>query len=442
MSFDALLWATNDAPIRNVNEFAVMVVLAEKADPDGCNAFPSRLTMASRTHIDQKTVLRTLKELKARGLICEGDQNVAAYIRADKRPRVYDLMIPYSWFPNIERTNRERAERGRQPLTSELRPDISEAPPKARRSDLGKKRPRKDSDERGDFESPRDGEGNETDGGTLSPGRGDSESFTGGLRDTQPSPCIPSSNPVPDAPSARSAPDARRASTGSSAREAASGSAASGNNKLARLTRQQKDLADDLYALLPEEARRQVPRGARGLSQALLRALAPGEPWERTPQQVIQFRVMPRWDQYYAGYFYAGTLTKGPIPALHGMLKRSPLCNDARCDEHRNVDDGEPCISCEGKRQNDRGALDAARRGGEGRDAGVPTPVVGVPQQRIGGVECTSCLQDCVPVLHWRGGQFCGPCLTDCESCHQPRPDRALSLDSLCPDCVPADQFA
>lgn len=45
VSFEAVLWATNDAPIANVNEFAVLMMLAEKADPDGCNAFPSRPTV-------------------------------------------------------------------------------------------------------------------------------------------------------------------------------------------------------------------------------------------------------------------------------------------------------------------------------------------------------------------------------------------------------------
>jgi hypothetical protein len=186
-----------------------------------------------------------------------------------------------------------------------------------------------------------------------------------------------------DAPSARSALDARRASTGSSAREAG-GSAASGNSQRftsqgkpaasARLTREERDLGNAVYALLPEEVRKQVPRGARGLSQAFIQALAPGEPHERTPEQLVEFRVMPRWDRYYASHFYAGTLTKGPIPALHGMLKRDPLCGDARCDEHRNVDSGKLCISCEGKRQNDRGARDAERRGGAGSDTSVPAP--------------------------------------------------------------------
>lgn len=200
MSFEALLWATNDAPIADVNEFAVLAMLAEKADPDGCNAFPSRTTMALRTHIDPKTVLRTLQRLESRGLITKGDQEAAAYLRADRRPVVYDLMIPYSWFPRIDRINKERQDRGRPLLTPQVRPDIAAPPEKTRRSDLGRERPRKGANPRGDSEVPRD----EVHGVTVSPERGDSESGTGGLRVTRTSPLILSVNLSP--PACRSRP--------------------------------------------------------------------------------------------------------------------------------------------------------------------------------------------------------------------------------------------
>ncbi|MGW3844903.1 hypothetical protein ACWD9X_42130 [Streptomyces sp. NPDC005075] len=190
MSFEAVLWATNDAPIANVNEFAVLTMLAEKADPDGCNAFPSRPTIAARTTVDPKTVLRALQAMEARGLIAQGEQRAADYIRADRRPVVYDLLIPYSWFPNIDRINKERQERGRRPLTRSTRPDIAPAPEKKQRSDKGKPRAKNQAADqheslRGDFESPRDSDGY---GVTLSPARGDSQSATGGLQVTRTSP--------------------------------------------------------------------------------------------------------------------------------------------------------------------------------------------------------------------------------------------------------------
>lgn len=190
MSFEAVLWATNDAPIANVNEFAVLTMLAEKADPDGCNAFPSRPTIAARTTVDPKTVLRALQAMEARGLIAQGDQRAADYIRADRRPVVYDLLIPYSWFPNIDRINKERQERGRRPLTRSIRPNIAPAPEKKQRSDKGKPRAKNQAADqygtlRGDFESPRDSDGY---GVSLSPARGDSQSATGGLQVTRTSP--------------------------------------------------------------------------------------------------------------------------------------------------------------------------------------------------------------------------------------------------------------
>ncbi|GGZ29757.1 helix-turn-helix domain-containing protein [Streptomyces nitrosporeus] len=194
MSFEAVLWATNDAPIANVNEFAVLMMLAEKADPDGCNAFPSRPTIAARTTVDPKTVLRALQSMETRGLIAQGDQRAAEYIRADRRPIVYDLLIPYSWFPNVERINKEREQRGRPPLTGSTRPDIAAAPPRVKRSDKGKPRSKskvadQQESSRGDYQSPRDSDGY---GVTLSPSRGDSQSGTGGLPVTQTSPVTPS----------------------------------------------------------------------------------------------------------------------------------------------------------------------------------------------------------------------------------------------------------
>lgn len=196
VSWEAVLWATTDAPIANVNEFAVLVMLSEKADPDGCSSFPSRPTMANRTKIDPKTVLRTLQALEKRKLIAKGNQAAAAYLRRDRRPVVYDLLIPYDWFPNIERINKERAEKGKPPLTSQSRPAIASAPDKTRRSDLGKKRPKKDRRERGDCESPREEADESAHGGTDSPARGDCESGTGGLRDTRTSPYEPVPDPV------------------------------------------------------------------------------------------------------------------------------------------------------------------------------------------------------------------------------------------------------
>lgn len=207
MSFEAVLWATSDAPIANVNEFAVLVMLAEKADSDGCSAFPARATVAQRTTVDPRTVQRTIKDLAARKLIGPGNPKVAEYIRADRRPPVWDLLIPYSWFPNVERINKERAEKGKGPLTAENRPPIAPPPTKAIRSDKGKKRAKAKAEsaesagptapeERGDSQSTRPQGPPTAHGETVNPARGDSESQTGSLQVSRTSTYEPDLEPV------------------------------------------------------------------------------------------------------------------------------------------------------------------------------------------------------------------------------------------------------
>lgn len=207
MSFEAVLWATSDAPIANVNEFAVLVMLAEKADSDGCSAFPARATVAQRTTVDPRTVQRTIKDLAARKLIGPGNPKVAEYIRADRRPPVWDLLIPYGWFPNVERINKERAEKGKAPITAENRPPIASPPTKAIRSDKGKKRAKAQAEtaetvgpttpeERGDSKSPRPVVPPSGHGETLNPERGDSQSETGRLQVSRTSTYEPDLEPV------------------------------------------------------------------------------------------------------------------------------------------------------------------------------------------------------------------------------------------------------
>lgn len=196
VSLDPILWALKDAPVADSLERLVLVALAERAArADGCTAFPSRDTLAEMVLADPKTVQRVLGRLAKRGLIARGDQSAARYLRADRRPVVYDLMIPFSWFPNPERMNAERAQCGLSPLMPEDRPDIEAAPARARRSDVGQARTA-----RGDSKSPRHG-------GTASPERGDWESPTGGLavpRTT--SRTTPGNHPVPPSGSPAPAP--------------------------------------------------------------------------------------------------------------------------------------------------------------------------------------------------------------------------------------------
>lgn len=185
MSFYALQWAM-DAPVANVYERVILGALAYRASDDGTDAYPSKQSIAERAMCDPKTVQRHLHNMVQRGLIALGDQSIAERrYRADKRPVVYDILIPFSWYSDAQREkiNEGRAERGLPPLTPQNRPAIAQPPNRAGRSDKGiprKKTPaitQQDSEsprDRGDSESPG-GAGGLTvpNGGTLSPERGD-----------------------------------------------------------------------------------------------------------------------------------------------------------------------------------------------------------------------------------------------------------------------------
>lgn len=204
MSLLPILWAMKSAPVADAEERAILIAMAESAWSDGTDAFQSKKTIATIAVIDPKTVQRRLKTLTERGVIALGNQAAAAYIPEYHRPTVYDLLIPYSWFPDIEQVNAERKGRSKPPLTPENRPDLSPAPPRKHRADKGKRRPKKvaalaeggDCKGGGDYKSPghtslQTGQ----DGGTTSPGRGDYKSQTRGLQDPQPSPSYPPPDP-------------------------------------------------------------------------------------------------------------------------------------------------------------------------------------------------------------------------------------------------------
>jgi hypothetical protein len=145
MSMDVMIWAVKDAPLKDVYEHAVLTVLSDEADEAGCGVFPSVPTIAERAHCDPREVRRCLVDMEARKILGRGDQALAAYIRADRRPIVYDVLMPASAYGTValERVNRERLRKGRPPLTSENRPDIAPPPPKPRRSDVGKPKKKK-----------------------------------------------------------------------------------------------------------------------------------------------------------------------------------------------------------------------------------------------------------------------------------------------------------
>jgi DNA-binding transcriptional ArsR family regulator len=76
MSHQAASWARHDAPMLltekgkpDTTARAILGELAEHADENGCNSWPSVLHMAYATGYDERTVQRALRRLEAAGLI-------------------------------------------------------------------------------------------------------------------------------------------------------------------------------------------------------------------------------------------------------------------------------------------------------------------------------------------------------------------------------------
>jgi hypothetical protein len=66
-----MVWALENAPVRDHRQLLVLIALANYADQDGCNAYPSVPTLARNCRMGERTVQRVLKELVAEGLISE-----------------------------------------------------------------------------------------------------------------------------------------------------------------------------------------------------------------------------------------------------------------------------------------------------------------------------------------------------------------------------------
>ncbi|MBN3585411.1 MarR family transcriptional regulator, partial [Algoriphagus aestuarii] len=66
-----IIWAAEHAPIANAEERAILVALAVRGDPDGCNCYRSVATLARAARVSKRTVQRRLKDLTVRGIIRE-----------------------------------------------------------------------------------------------------------------------------------------------------------------------------------------------------------------------------------------------------------------------------------------------------------------------------------------------------------------------------------
>lgn len=370
MALEPILWALHDSPVNSTTDRMLLAGLAEKADPDGTNAFPSRRTLARIALCDVKTVQRRLASLTERGVITLGDQEAARYIPAHSRPKVYDLQIPAAWYgpERLARVNEDRAHRGLAPLTQQNRPALPPAPPRTERSDKGKPR-----HQGGDSQSPpakhleSGGRGD-----SQSRGRGDCQSPQGGLTVPQPSPITLPPQETPIAPAARSADDARRATTGSSARNAGGSAASTGAGAPTpadrstglvggQLSPGQADAVRKVEAGWPRELAALLPRHRPAvLREAILQALDGG----RTPQQLVE-RIQQRWWTHrYARALADGELSSAVGVAV-GLVRPSTDCPDPMCEDGTTLHLPNPCPKCTQRRADRRrGRLPTQRQPG------------------------------------------------------------------------------
>jgi hypothetical protein len=93
-----MVWATRkgkDYELESVTRF-VMLILANYADKEGNDIYPSLGTLESDTGLSERTIRRHIKTLIGVGLLEYGDQSVVARhpkIRPDQRPKCYRFIF-------------------------------------------------------------------------------------------------------------------------------------------------------------------------------------------------------------------------------------------------------------------------------------------------------------------------------------------------------------
>ncbi|OKJ49575.1 hypothetical protein AMK27_36670 [Streptomyces sp. CB02009] len=143
---------------------------------------------------------------------------------------------------------------------------------------------------------------------------------------------------------------------------------------------------------------------------------------ERSPQQLVAFRVGRRWDTYWAEQLLpawkaerdAGRVPRPPYGPLTAMLKDTAECGNLACDDRVDVHTDQPCAACATRAQ-DRLADRAAPQD----HPGVPDEPPVLPAQR-----------ERVVVDHSAGLR------PECDDCG--RPFAAETAETLCVDCRPS----
>lgn len=129
MSVEAMVWALRCQLTETSTEAMVLVGLANHADAYGESSYPSASTLSVYAKCSDRTVYRILSALEERGVIARGNQKHVDYIRADRRPVVWDLPIGEMSLANVPghtRKSRPDTVTGRgedvRPVTHDMTP--------------------------------------------------------------------------------------------------------------------------------------------------------------------------------------------------------------------------------------------------------------------------------------------------------------------------------
>lgn len=278
------------------------------------------------------------------------------------------------------------------------------------------------------------------------------------------------------APSGGVAPaERRRLSTGSREAEAGSGVAASGKDSSPgngtagsgstgaargqgttaaagknKITPEERKVRDALLPLLPPDFRQALGNIIpTNVVQDIVKALAAGQPRERTVQQLVQYRVMPRWERYWSVKFYAGELTpelsagkkRKPFGPLSQMLADTAECGNLSCEDRHDFVTADACQMCEMRKVDKRADRDRERQApaeepniGSPKAPGATTP--GVPAQGSTGRYCEG-------PCNRKFGPKADPSISICRECQAEMAAALLNSDPTMPDMwTPADAAA
>ena len=94
MSIQAFSWAIEQEEVKDPITQLVLLTLANYAGESGLHTYPSIGRLVKETRLSESTVRRHIAQLMEMGLLVRGNQSFVQHIRVDRRPIVYDLVIP------------------------------------------------------------------------------------------------------------------------------------------------------------------------------------------------------------------------------------------------------------------------------------------------------------------------------------------------------------